>query len=305
VEIDPTEIDAERILLLAARGLTRASIGIQDFEPAVQRAIGREQSVEATEATVLSLRAAGVRGLNFDLLYGLPFQTRTTLRCTLDAALRLDPGRLALYGYAHVPWMSQRQSLVPTDALPSAEARFDLFEMARERLLAEGFVQVGIDHFARPDDPLARAAAEGRLARSFQGYTDDRVARLVGFGTSAISKYPQGYVQNEVATARYQACITEGRGAAARGVALTVEDRARAELIEHLMCYYAIDRAALTDQCPAAEGWLTALSATYPDAVRDDGRTLSMAPWAHPLVRVVAADLAGTTSAPARYSAAI
>ena len=210
VEIDPVEIDAPRLEVLARHGLNRASLGVQDFDPKVQEAIGRVQSVEETRAAVDMLRDLGVTDLNFDLLYGLPFQTEASLDRTLDQVLDIGPGRLALYGYAHVPWMSKRQMVIPVDALPAPETRHALFEQARMRLLGAGHVQIGIDHFARPDDGLARALVERRLARNFQGYTEDRVPWLIGLGASAISRYPQGYAQNQPATALYQAAIASG-----------------------------------------------------------------------------------------------
>ncbi|MEC7667861.1 MAG: oxygen-independent coproporphyrinogen III oxidase, partial [Pseudomonadota bacterium] len=214
VEIDPTEVDKARIDVLARYGMNRASLGVQDFDPRVQKAIGREQGFDTTRATVDMLAEAGVDEVNIDLLYGLPFQTMGSLEKTIDQVLQLNASRLALYGYAHVPWVSKRQVVIPFEALPDPETRFDLFERAQKLLLGQGYLQVGIDHFARPHDGLARAMIDRRLARSFQGYTDDRVPRLIGLGASSISKYPEGYVQNQPATAMYQGMIEAGRLAA-------------------------------------------------------------------------------------------
>ena len=305
VEIDPTEIDAERVAVLAAHGLNRASLGVQDFDPKVQEAIGRLQSVDDTRATAQMLANLGVTALNIDLLYGLPFQTRESLSRTLDDVVSLNPTRLALYGYAHVPWMSKRQQLIPSDALPGPEARFDLFQDARARLLLEGFVEIGIDHFARPGDSLAVARDEGRLARSFQGYTDDRVDRLIGLGASAISRFPEGYVQNHSATAKYQSEIAAGRSSSARGVRLTEADRAKGDIIEALMCYHAVSLDRLSDPVPEAADWLRDLAENAGDAVDFDGRRLSIRPWAHPLVRIFAARLGRTAAGAQTYSAAI
>ena len=305
VEIDPTDCSPAKIAAFAAHGLSRASIGVQDFDPVVQQAIGREQSFIATERTVVDLSAAGIDAINIDLLYGLPFQTRNSLLATMEQVLSLNPSRLAVYGYAHVPWMSNRQSLIPQDALPTPEDRFALFETVRDRLLEAGFLQIGIDHFAKPDDGLARAASLHRLGRSFQGYTDDRVDRLIGFGTSAISRFPEGYAQNEPSTARYQTRIgTEGR-ATARGVLLQDEDRLRATVIEELMCYHAVDRARFAGAGGAVDRWLSDLAQTYGDALEDDGARLTLRPWARPLVRIIAAELAQLSGQNRRYSAAI
>ena len=310
VEIDPVEIDRARLELLVRYGLNRASLGVQDFDPRVQQAIGRIQTVEATRAAVSMLRELGVHQVNFDLLYGLPFQTRDSLDRTIDSVLDLGPGRLALYGYAHVPWMSKRQMVIPVDALPGPEARYALFEHARKRLLGAGYMQIGIDHFARPDDALSRALVERRLGRNFQGYTDDRTPWLIGLGASAISRYPQGYAQNQPATALYQLAIGQARSAASRGIALTPEDHLRARVIEQLMCYHAVRLSDLdTAGDPAAEteaaGWLAALAGEFPDALRFDGQMLRIETWARPLVRIMAARLGETRSGEQSFSAAI
>lgn len=305
VEIDPTEIDRARLEVLAQHGLNRVSLGVQDFDPAVQQAIGRHQSVEDTRATAAMLAELGVSALNIDLLYGLPFQTRDSLRHTLDDVISLKPTRLALYGYAHVPWMSKRQQMIPTDALPGPEQRFDLFLDARQRFLDEGYVEIGIDHFALPNDSLAVAKAEGRLARSFQGYTDDRVPRLIGLGASAISRFPEGYIQNHSATALYQAAIGAGHSAAARGVKLYRSDRTKGDIIEALMCYHAVSLDALDSPVPEAVDWLRELATAHPDAIDFDGATLTLKDWARPLVRIFAAELGRTGAGAQTYSAAI
>ena len=305
VEIDPVEIDRPRLEVLARFGLNRASLGVQDFDPKVQEAIGRIQSVDETDAAVSMLRELGVEDLNVDLLYGLPFQTEDSLLRTLDRVRDMAPGRLALYGYAHVPWMSKRQMVIPVDALPGPETRYELFETARKRLVADGYAQIGIDHFAHPGDGLARALVERRLARNFQGYTEDRVPYLIGLGASSISRFPQGYAQNQPATALYQAAIVSGRSATARGITLTAEDKARAEAIQQLMCYHAI---RLDDQMlrrSEVRGWLEALVEQYPDAMRFDGQMLTIEPWARPLVRIFAARLGETRPAEQSFSAAI
>ncbi|MEM9716600.1 MAG: oxygen-independent coproporphyrinogen III oxidase, partial [Pseudomonadota bacterium] len=203
VEIDPTEASDDILSTLTKWGMDRASIGVQDFDPAVQEAIGREQSFEDTKRVVDVLRDAGLKSLNMDLLYGLPHQTEPTIRRTLEDIKSLSPDRLALYGYAHVPHVSKRQVMIPTDDLPDPRQRFKLAEIAQTVLSDSGYVTLGIDHFAKPDDGLAQAAAAGTMKRNFQGYTDDPCVTLIGFGASAISKFRQGYSQNAVATAAY------------------------------------------------------------------------------------------------------
>ena len=305
VEIDPTEVDKARIRVLSQYGMNRASLGVQDFDPRVQSAIGREQGFDITLKTVELLGEAGVADVNVDLLYGLPFQTHRSLDETLDQVLKLGASRLALYGYAHVPWMSKRQAVIPTNALPDPETRFDLFERAQKVLLGQGYLQVGIDHFARPGDGLARAMVNRHLARSFQGYTDDRVPRLIGLGASSISKYPEGYVQNQPATAMYQGMVEAGRLAAARGIALTPEDRVRGAMIEQLMCYFDVRLSDVPDVMPAARLWLGDLADRFPDAAQFDGQNLVLRRWARPLVRIMAACLGQTQTTPDTYSAAI
>ncbi|GGL56147.1 oxygen-independent coproporphyrinogen III oxidase [Wenxinia marina] len=245
VEIDPTEVDAARIDALAGIGMTRASIGVQDFDPEVQQAIGRAQTFAATRDVVRMLRAAGVDSLNMDLLYGLPGQDRARMAETVHKVLSLEPDRVALYGYAHVPWMAKRQVMIPADRLPDAEARLTLFRTADAMFRADGYEGVGIDHFARPGDGLAVAAREGRLHRNFQGYTDDATPALIGIGASAISRLPQGYAQNASVSSRHAAAIDAGLLATERGHALTADDRLRARMISDLMCDFALDLPAI------------------------------------------------------------
>jgi oxygen-independent coproporphyrinogen-3 oxidase len=245
VEIDPTEIDAARIDALTAAGMNRASIGVQDFDPLIQRVIGRAQSFDVTREAVRMLRAAGIGSLNADILYGLPHQTRARMADSVQKLLDLSPDRVALYGYAHVPWMARRQGMIPTDSLPRPEERLELFETARRLFVWDGYAEIGIDHFARPHDGLARAAREGRLRRNFQGYTDDAAGVLIGVGASAISRLPQGYAQNAAATSAYTAAIRSGRFATQRGHAFRGDDLMRARMIEALLCDFRIDAAEI------------------------------------------------------------
>ncbi|TYO88193.1 oxygen-independent coproporphyrinogen III oxidase [Oceanicella actignis] len=245
VEIDPRDMTPERLDAFARIGLNRASIGVQDFDPVVQKAINRMQGWEMTRDVIEGLRARGVRGVNIDALYGLPFQTESSLRATLERLIALRPDRVALYGYAHVPWMARRQRAIPAEALPGPAERMAQAALAAELLTAAGYEAVGIDHFALPEDGLARAAREGRLRRNFQGYTDDPHPTLIGMGASAISRAPQGYWQNAAATSEYQNRIGAGALAVARGRALSLDDRVRAHAIERIMCDFRFDGAEL------------------------------------------------------------
>ena len=308
VEVDPTDVGPERLATLRAHGLNRASLGIQDFDPQVQDAIGRQQSRDLTAHVVAQLRDLGVDALNFDLLYGLPFQTAQTLTATLDAALEMHPTRIALFGYAHVPWMSKRQSLIPSDALPKPDERLALFDLARRTLLGRGYVQIGIDHFAHPSDTLAQAFFDKRLTRSFQGYTDDTAPYLIGLGASAISTYPEGFAQNIPVTGKYAAEIEAGASALWRGYALDPLDHLKADIVEQLMCYHSATLSQIQLNTPVIRAALDHIVHRFEDAVDWDGTTLSIARWAHPLVRIIAGTLTMDHSAQSdarTYSAAI
>jgi oxygen-independent coproporphyrinogen III oxidase len=245
VEIDPNDMDETRLDALAGIGLTRASLGVQDFDPGVQETINRIQTFDTTRHVVDSLRARGVHSLNLDLLYGLPRQTCETLASSIEQALQLDADRLALFGYAHVPWMKKHQTLIDESLLPGHEERIEQSTLAARMLRCAGYASIGIDHFAKPDDDLAIAAKDGYLHRNFQGYTDDTASALIGLGASSISQLPQGYVQNSPATGDYQRRIENDGLAVVRGVALSPEDRMRAWVIERLMCAFEFSREEL------------------------------------------------------------
>ncbi len=247
VEIDPTLVDKDKIAALSAAGMNRASVGIQDFDPKVQKAIGRLQSLEQTADCVADVRAAGVRSLNADILYGLPHQTPDSVEQTLRQVQSLDPDRIALYGYAHVPWMAKRQQMIDEATLPDGPARRVLFDLMAERLESSGYDPIGIDHFAKPSDTLGEAAATGRLRRNFQGYTTDRCDTLIGLGASAISKFNGGYAQNAPRSSHYLRMISEGELAIQRGVAMTEADKMRARAIEMVMCDFKLNKLELEE----------------------------------------------------------
>jgi oxygen-independent coproporphyrinogen-3 oxidase len=240
VEMDPNDLDEPRYDALAAIGMTRASLGVQDFHPEVQKAINRIQTFEQTKSVVEAVRARGVHSVNCDILYGLPHQTETTVAETVKDILSLAPDRIALFGYAHVPWMKKHQTMIKEEVLPGLEERFAQMSLAASMLVAAGYEPVGIDHFALPSDRMAIAAQEGRLRRNFQGYTDDAAEALIGLGASSIGQLPQGYVQNMPATGEYQRMADAGGLTAVRGIAVSDDDRLRRRVIEEIMCRFTV-----------------------------------------------------------------
>jgi oxygen-independent coproporphyrinogen-3 oxidase len=292
VEIDPNEIDAARLDALASIGMNRASIGVQDFDEDIQKTIGRIQGYEITRDTVEALRAHGIQSLNADILYGLPHQNQSRIAESVQMLLSLSPDRVALYGYAHVPWMAKRQAMIPTDALPSPEERLHLFNTARRLFLWDGYQEIGIDHFARPSDSMAVAARTGHLRRNFQGYTDDTCDVLIGLGASAISKFPQGYAQNASGTAQYQGCVREGQMATGRGHVFKGEDLWRGRMIEMLLCSFEIESAPLMAEFGVDEVTLRRLykaaEEAFPDMVRITATGFEITEEGRPLARMIA-----------------
>jgi len=241
LEADPRTVDREKMTLYRALGFDRISFGFQDLDPAVQRAIGRNQSAETSRRAYALAREAGFRSVNVDLCYGLPEQTEDTFAQTIADVIALRPDRIALFGYAHLPHLRPRQRLIVADALPTPSARLRMMVDGRDRLLAAGYHAIGLDHFALPGDDLARAAATGRLHRNFQGYTTTTTDTLVGLGLSAISDLPAGYAQNLRSLHAYLEAIDGGRLPTERGVLRTDDDRVRGEIIRRIMCRFALD----------------------------------------------------------------
>ncbi|MFV1530212.1 MULTISPECIES: oxygen-independent coproporphyrinogen III oxidase [unclassified Phaeobacter] len=308
VEIDPTMVDGDKIAALAEEGMNRASIGIQDFDPEVQAAIGRIQPYDVTAACVAELRAAGIRSLNTDLVYGLPHQDATRIADTVDKVLTLAPDRVALFGYAHVPWVAKRQKLIDDTALPGDEARYHLAELAAEAFRSAGFANIGIDHFARPQDRLNLASENGGLRRNFQGYTDDRCPTLIGVGASSISRFEGGYVQNAAATAAYVQRIEAGELAGARGHQLTQIDKVRARAIEMLMCDFLLDLTELRQRygpiCQQLTADLEEVTATYGELVTWADDALRVKPEGRALTRIIASAFDAHKPEGVRYSQA-
>ncbi len=282
VELDPRTTGETYIGVLAEAGVNRVSIGVQDFSHQVQKAINRVQPYEMTAVVVGWLRQAGIEAINMDLMYGLPFQTARTVVDQVDLAVALEPQRIALFGYAHVPWMKSHQKMIDEGALPDVSARWAQFEAARERLVEHGYVAVGLDHFASPADRLA----QGLVRRNFQGYTSDVAENLIGLGASAIGGLQQGYVQNQPVIGQYKAAIAEGHLPIVKGRVLTGQDRARRRIINDLMCDLRVD---LGGDLPDYHAALEQLAPMIGDGlVRLEGGLLTITEAGRPFARVVA-----------------
>lgn len=294
MEIDPRFCDDETVQTMADLGVRRVSFGVQDFDETVQRAINRMQSFDMTASALERVRGAGIEGVNLDLVYGLPGQNLETLACTLDLALALAPDRFAVFAYAHVPWMKPHQKLIPTELLPGAAIRLEMATLVSERLVAGGYVRVGLDHYARPRDKLALAVAGGVVRRNFQGYVADGSPWVVGVGASAISSLPAGFSQNASDPVGYMAAVERGDFATARGIAVGTEDRLRGDIIGQLMCGYAADiGAACRRHSAEPSGFLAGIDGLGPlvrdGLVRLDGESLVVTERGRPLVRSVCA----------------
>lgn len=285
VELDPRGFDHDWAAALAAAGVEQASLGVQTFDPAIQKAIGRVQDRGMVAIAVDLLRAAGVSSLNFDLMYGLPGQDLAALETSLRETAALGAERVALFGYAHVPQLIPRQRRIDAAQLPSTEERFRQAEFGHEWLGGRGYEAVGFDHFATPSDPLAIAAREGRLSRNFQGFTDDGAAVLIGLGASAISRFPNLLVQTAKNTGRYRMRVLAGRLPAERGVLRDAEDRACGRIIEALLCRGEAEAGPLLGAAVRAR--LEPFRAA--GLLEWDGGRLRLLPGALPYARSIAA----------------
>lgn len=245
IEIDPRVTSREQIFALRELGFNRVSMGVQDLDPKVQEAITRNQTEEETVEIYRACRDAGFQGINFDLVYGLPFQREETWEQTLSAVIDLRPDRLAVYGYAHVPWIRPFQKRIPEDALPVNAEKYALFAQARGRLTGAGYMAIGMDHFAVPEDELSVALAERRLHRNFMGYSVVPAAEMIGFGISSIGEIGGCYAQNYVKLSKYYQAIDRGELPTGRGFALSIDDSIRRWVIRRLMCDFYLDTQAL------------------------------------------------------------
>jgi oxygen-independent coproporphyrinogen-3 oxidase len=247
VEIDPRRLTRDHIVALRDAGFNRASLGVQDFDAKVQEAVHRIQPQAMTEEVLGWVRELGFSSINFDLIYGLPHQTVASFNRTLDIVLSLKPDRLAVFSYAHVPWVKPAQKILEQKILPSAEVKLQLLKTVIERLTAEDrYVYIGMDHFARPGDELAVAQRRKELQRNFQGYSTRGGADIYSFGMSAISQIPDAYWQNEKELPKYYGALDAGRSPLARGYVVSDEDKARRDTIMRIMCDLALDYAAMS-----------------------------------------------------------
>jgi len=313
IELDPRHVTRPLAQSLAAMGVNRASLGVQDFSSVVQLAIGRVQSFETVQDAVQQLRDAGINRINLDLMYGLPFQLIPDLQHTIKLAHSLKPDRVAVFGYAHVPWFKKHQRLIDEDSLPNSSQRFEQFQAMREQLISLGYEQIGFDHFALPNDSLARAANTRKLRRNFQGYSTNEGDALIGVGASAISALPYGFAQNSPDIPSYAYAIENGCFATVKGVELSKDDHLRGAIIEHLMCGMDVDLQAVT-QRPHKEclnDFATEInelqSFKETGLIKMDGLRITVTEKGRPFVRLIAAvfDSYLQRNASGRYSKAI
>lgn len=311
IELDPRRLSPGLFATLGAMRVTRVSLGVQDFDLRVQQAVRRIQPFAVVAGAVEALRRAGVTAINFDLIYGLPHQTTESVAASAAEAVRLAPERLAVFGYAHVPWLKPHQKLLPAKALPDARSRHDQQRVITDVLVRSGYHAIGLDHFARPGDTLLAAAVNGRLRRNFQGYTDDPAPVLLGLGASAIGTFPDAYVQNASQVREWRQAIAADRLPLARGICLSAEDVFRRDVIEQIMCFLEIDLAAVAKRHDAHLSDLPVpeLATLAADGlIRWDGRRLKVTPVGKPFLRAVAALFdayaPGKQAAP-RYSRAL
>lgn len=295
VEVDPRRLTRDHVVALQESGANRASLGVQDTNPRVQLAIHRIQPQAVNEQAFAWLREAGFGSINVDLIFGLPLQTPETFAVTIDDVLRLGPDRLSVFSYAHVPWIKPAQKIFDDRAqLPGAEEKLAMFATAHERLTAAGFVDIGLDHFARPDDSLAMAQRAGTLHRNFQGYSTQAGASLYGFGISSISSTPDSYRQNHKTIPEWRAALDAGLLPVERGLRLTAEDQRRRVIIMRLMCDRRLDFAAVSkelglDFSTVYARELASLADLQADGlVRATGAGIEVTARGGPLLRVIA-----------------
>ena len=294
VEIDPRTLTEDMTQALGRAGVNRASLGVQDFDADVQAAVNRIQPRAMTERTLEWLRANGIRHVNLDLMYGLPRQSEESVTRSAEIAMAMDPDRLSVFGYAHVPWMKTHQKKIVEAELADSIGRWQQFAAIARTLEGAGYAPIGLDHFAKPTDELAVMQAQGKLRRNFQGYTTDDAEVLLGFGASSIGQMPQGYMQNAVPFDHYAEAIDAGRLATVKGLRLSDEDRLRRAVIERLMCDMAVDVGALAVQHGMPAGHFDEELAGMDDLVADgvavvEGRRVTVPESARPLMRLPAA----------------
>jgi len=309
-EIDPRRLTGDHVAALRSLGVNRASLGVQDTDATVQKAINRIQPHELNQQAVEWLRAAGVGSINLDLIYGLPLQTPATFARTMEDVLTLRPERLSVFSYAHVPWMKPAQKIFEhRDQLPAPEEKLAMFALTHERLMDAGYIDIGLDHFARPDDELSVALQEGTLHRNFQGYTTRAGASLYGFGVSSISQTANSYRQNHKTLTAWRDALAAGELPVERGLRLTEEDQRRRELIMDLMCRRELDFADLSrrlnvDVASRYAPELASLVDLEADGlIESDATGVRVTARGAPLLRVVASRFDATFQAATRRHA--
>jgi len=294
VEADPRTLSPEIITAFANSGVSRVSLGVQDFNPEVQALINRIQSEELVSNCVAQLKSSGITAINFDLMYGLPGQSVETVKQSAVTAAEMTPDRIAVFGYAHVPWFKKHQKVISIDTLPNVEQRIEQADVIAETLMEKGYVRIGLDHFARATDSLSIAQKQNNLRRNFQGYTTDTAETLIGLGASSISTMPQGYCQNDPHLGQYIYRLEEDRFATIRGIGLSDEDKLRRAAINTLMCDFTLDMAVL---CLAHQRTADALDDSLPllGALEGDGlvqldhRLITVTPKGRRFIRNIAA----------------
>jgi oxygen-independent coproporphyrinogen-3 oxidase len=255
IELDPRTTNANKIANYAKLGFDRISLGIQDFDVNVQKAINRIQPYEMVAELVAEIRSSNIKNLNFDLIYGLPLQTAKSFQQTLELALQLAPDRISLFSYAHMPHLKKHQRLIATADLPNDDEKLYLYLLAQEILSSAGYKMIGIDHFAKTDDSLEKAHAAKTMRRNFQGYVDDNSEYIIAVGASAISQFPQGYFQNEVASKAYSKQIANKNLATIRGYEFSGNDKAIKKIIDNLMCFMGVDLAQICSEFNLPESY--------------------------------------------------
>lgn len=294
VEVDPRCLSKEHISALTRYGKVRVSMGVQDVSQDVQSLINRIQPFDMVRDVVEQLREAGVSGINMDLMYGLPGQSVSHVRKSASMSAKLEPDRFAVFGYAHVPWFKKHQRAIDEDRLPDGQERLDQAEAARSTLIGHGYAPIGIDHFARPGDPLFKAQCGGRLRRNFQGYTVDPSDALIGFGASSIGSFDAGYIQNEPHIGKYKEAIMRGELPVTRGIVVSESERRTRAVIERLMCDFEVDLQEMADGANCGtKTFLPVISALEP--LRNDGLidvkhlVVRATPKGRPYIRNIAA----------------
>lgn len=294
VEMDPRTATEDYVKAMQDAGVNRASIGVQSFDDKIQKAINRIQPYDMTKQVVDWLRKHGIDHINMDLMYGLPYHTADMLAEEAEQTLSMKPARVALFGYAHVPWMKSHMKLIDEDALPGAEERWAQFETASKKFLDAGYLAIGLDHFSLPDDEMTEALKEGVLHRNFQGYTADTAPAMIGFGASAIGQLPQGYIQNVSPLKKYRETVAAGNFPIERGFELAADDRLRAEVIERIMCDLSVDLDQICDAFQVSKATFVPEMETLAPLADDglvilDGNKVRVTETGRPFVRLVAA----------------